>query len=128
MDIKALLEKATLAGASDLHLRVGLPPVLRIDGRLVRQEDQPVIAEEDAEQMLEQVTSQEQRESFYLEKELDFAYVIEGLSRFRLNAMLQRGTISIACRMLTLHIPSIDEMELPEICKELILSRGALSW
>ncbi len=121
MDIKVLLEKAALAGASDLHIRVGLPPVFRIDGRLVRQEAEPTIAEEDAEHMLEQVTRQEQRERFYLEKELDFAYVIEGLARFRLNAMLQRGTISIACRMLSLRVPTIDELELPEICKELIL-------
>src|SRR5512147_3212948 len=113
MDIKVLLEKAALSGASDLHLRVGLPPVLRIDGRLFRQEDLPEITEEDAEHMLGQVTRQEQRERFYLEKELDFAYVIEGLARFRLNAMLQRGTISIACRMLSLRVPSIEELELP---------------
>ena len=126
MDIKVLLQRAALAGASDLHLRVGLPPVLRIDGRLLRQADLPEITEEDAEHMLEQVTRQEQRERFYLEKELDFAYVVDGLARFRLNAMLQRNTISIACRMLTLHVPSIDDLELPQICKDLILKPSGL--
>ena len=126
MDIKALLEKAALAGASDLHLRVDLPPVLRIDGRLVRQDAYPAITEEDAEHMLEQVTRQEQRDRFYLDKELDFAYVMDGLARFRLNAMMQRNTISIACRMLSLHVPSVDELELPQICKELILQPRGL--
>ncbi len=127
MDIKVLLEKAALAGASDLHIRVGLPPVFRVDTHLIKQEEFGNVTEEDAEHMLEQVTRQEQRDRFYAEKELDFAYVINGMARFRLNAMLQRNSISIACRMLSLHVPSIDELDLPPICKELILKpRGMI--
>ena len=126
MDIKELLEKSARAGASDLHIRVGVPPVFRIDGRIVRQTDYPDVTEEDAEHMLAQVTREEQRERFYAEKELDFAYVIGGLARFRLNAMLQRQSISIACRMLTLQVPSVDDMELPQICKDLILQPRGL--
>ena len=113
-------------GASDLHLRVGIPPVFRVNGRLERQGDLPVITEESITGMLGQITSQEQRERFYAEKELDFAILLDGLARFRVNAMWQKQTISIACRMLTLGVPSIDELELPQICKEMILQPRGL--
>jgi twitching motility protein PilT len=126
MDIRVLLKQVVESGASDLHLRVGLPPVFRIDGRLERQADLPELTSEDAEFMLGQITTKEQRERFYVDKELDFACVLEGLARFRVNAMWQRKTISVACRMLTLDVPSIDEMELPEICKELIMTPRGL--
>jgi twitching motility protein PilT len=121
MNVKMLLKLAAEQGASDLHLRVGLPPVLRVDGRLERQGDLPVVTDEDAMEMLEQITKPEQRERFYADKEMDFAYVLDGLARFRINAMWQRQTVSIACRMLSLGVPSIDELELPQICKELIM-------
>jgi twitching motility protein PilT len=126
LNIKALLKLVVETGASDLHLRSGVPPILRVDGRLKRQDDLPVVTDEDAEHMLEQITSEEQRERFYSKRELDFAYVLTGQARFRINAMWQRKTISIACRMLTLHVPSIDELELPQICKQLILQPRGL--
>jgi twitching motility protein PilT len=126
MDIRILLKLVVDSGASDLHLRVGLPPVFRVNGNLERQNDFPVITDEDAVLMFEQITTPEQRDRFYTEKELDFAYVLGNLARFRINAMWQRKTISIACRMLTLEVPSIDEMELPQICKELILKPRGL--
>jgi twitching motility protein PilT len=121
IDIKSLLRLVVESGASDLHIRVGLPPVFRVDGRLERQNDFAEINEEDALLMLEQITHKEQRDKFYAEKELDFAYVLGDLARFRINAMWQRKTVSIACRMLTLEVPSIDELGLPQVCKELIL-------
>ena len=126
MDIKVLLKLATDTGASDLHLRVGLPPVFRIDGKLQVQNDFPAVTNADAEHMLEQITKPAQRERFLADKELDMAYVMDGLARFRVNVMWQRQTISIACRMLTLEVPSIDEMELPQICKDLILKPRGL--
>ncbi len=126
MDIKALLKLVAETGASDLHIRVGMSPVFRVNGHLEHQIDLPFVTEEEAIQMLEQITRPEQRERFYEDKELDFAYVLTGLARFRINAMWQRQTISIACRKLSIEVPSIDELELPQICKELILQPRGL--
>lgn len=126
IDIRKLLRLVVKSGASDLHLRVGIPPVFRVDGHLEYQTDFPVISDEDVERMFEQITKPEQREKFNSERELDFAYVLDDIARFRINAMYQRKTISLACRMLTLDVPSIDELEIPQICKELILQPRGL--
>jgi twitching motility protein PilT len=126
MDIKVLLQLAVETGASDVHLRVGLPPVFRVHGRLERQDDFPAIGEEDAAQMLAGMTRKEQRDRFYAEKELDFAYVLDGLARFRVNVMYQRKSLSIACRKLSFEVPSVDDLELPQICKELIVQPRGL--
>jgi twitching motility protein PilT len=126
MDVKVLLRMAAETGASDAHLRVGLPPVFRVNGRLERQVDFPIITDEDAVHMLTQMTKKEQRDRFNEEKELDFAYVLDGIARFRVNVMWQRKTLSIACRKLSFEVPSIDELELPQICKELILQPRGL--
>ena len=113
-------------GASDLHLRVGLPPILRIDGRLKRQEDFPILTDDDAMQMLEQIMSQEQRIRLFADKELDFSCAFGSQARFRVNVMWQRKMLSIACRVLPFEVPSIDELELPQICKDLILQPRGL--
>jgi twitching motility protein PilT len=126
MKIDVLFNRAVDMGASDLHLRVGLPPILRIDGRLKRQEDFPLLSNDDAMQILEQITSPEQRKRFSTEKELDFGGAFGSLARFRVNVMWQRKVLSIACRMLPFEVPSIDELELPQICKDLILQPRGL--
>lgn len=121
MDILELLWRMKEKGASDLHIRVPVPPVLRIDGELVPQTDLPPVTPEYAENVFKQITTPEQREKFYQDKELDFAYGVSKLARFRVNVLLQRGTISIAFRMIPFDIPTIDELGLPQICKELVL-------
>lgn len=121
MDILELLRLMKEKGASDLHIRVPLQPILRIDGNLMPQTDLPPVTPECAEGILKQITTPEQREKFYHEKELDFAYGVPGLARFRVNVLQQRGTISIAFRMIPFDIPTIDELGLPQICKELVL-------
>jgi twitching motility protein PilT len=126
MNIETLFKLALENGASDLHLRVGLPPILRIDGRLRKQEGYPLLTNDDIKQMLDQITSQEQRDHLSLEKELDFSYELALKARFRINVMVQRKTFSMACRMLPFIVPSIDELELPQICKDLILQPRGL--
>jgi len=126
MNIETLFKLALENGASDLHLRVGLPPILRIDGRLRKQEGYPLLTNDDIKQMLDQITSQEQRDHLSQEKELDFSYELELKARFRINVMIQRKTFSMACRMLPFIVPSIDELELPQICKDLILQPRGL--
>jgi len=120
--LKLVVEK----GATDLHLKVPSPPVLRIDGALIPQEDSPPLTAKDIEAIFEQITTQEQRIAFSRELELDFAYSVSGLARFRVNAMQQRGTVSLAFRLVPFKAPSIDELELPQICKELILKPRGL--
>jgi twitching motility protein PilT len=126
MKIETLLKRAIETKASDLHLRVGLPPILRINGRLKRQEDYPVLTNADIEEMLSQVASVVQLDRLNSEKELDFAHAIANQARFRINVMRQRKSLSIACRILPFVVPSIDELELPAICKELILQPRGL--
>jgi len=121
MDMNELLKLMVNKGASDLHLTVPSPPVLRIDGKLTPQEDLPPLTVQDIELALEQVSTEEQRAVFDREWELDFAYSVPGLARFRVNALRQRGVISLAFRFVPFYIPSIDEWGLPQIFKELIL-------
>lgn len=121
MDIEKLLYLMVDKGASDLHLKVPSRPVFRIDGVLITQEDLPPLTVGDMEFVFEQTATHEQIATFLREQELDFAYSIPGLSRFRVNALRQRGTTSLAFHMVPFNVPSIDELELPQICKELIL-------
>ena len=126
MKVDELLKLMVNKGASDLHLTVPSPPVLRIDGALVPQEDLPPLAAKDIELVLEEVANQEQRSVFDREWELDLAYPVPGLARFRVNALRQRGVISLAFRFVPFHIPSIDEWGLPQIFKKLILKTKGL--
>jgi twitching motility protein PilT len=126
MQIDELLKLMVNKGASDLHLTVPSPPVLRIDGTLIPQEDLPPLTAKDVELALEQVATQEQRSVFDREWELDCAYPVPGLARFRVNALRQRGVISLAFRFVPFYIPSIDEWGLPQIFKELILKPRGL--
>ena len=126
MDIDKLLKLAVDNGASDLHLRVDSRPVLRIDGKLIPQDNFPQVTHHEVKKLFEQITNQQQRDTFIRDKELDFAYTLDNLARFRVNILWQRKTISIACRMVSFEVPSIDELELPQICKDLILQPRGL--
>jgi twitching motility protein PilT len=121
MEVNELLKLMVNKGASDLHLTVPSPPVFRIDGELVPQRDLATLTPRDVELALEQVASEEQRAVFDREWELDFAYSVPGLARFRVNVLRQRGVMSLAFRFVPFYVPSIDELGLPEIFKELIL-------
>jgi len=126
MDINAIFKAATNLQASDIHLRVGLVPIIRTVGRLVRLEDFPVMTEENALKILDQLISEEQKKCLLTQKELDFSCDFGTVARFRINVMWQRKTLSIACRVLPQIVPSIDELELPLICKELIMQPRGL--
>lgn len=121
MRVNELLKLMVDKGASDLHLKVPRPPVLRIDGMLTIQGDLPQLEAKDVEAIFAEVSSKEQGDAFKREMELDFAYSVPGLARFRVNALRQRGTMSLAFRMIPFEVPNLDELGLPKICKELIL-------
>ena len=126
MHINELLSLTIAKGASDLHLKVGASPVLRINGKLIPQEHIPEMTSEDMKELFEEVTIDKHRSSFADELEADFAYQANGIGRFRINVYLQNGTISLACRPVRTDIPTIEELGLPEICKTLILKPDGL--
>ena len=125
--IDRLLARMVESGASDLHVSVPSPPILRMEGRLVALNDLPPVQPQDVQDILHSITTENQRTAFDRDLELDFAYSIPGVARFRVSAMRQRGSVSLAFRFVPFKIPSIDELGLPQICKELILKpRGLL--
>jgi len=126
MHIDDLLRLTVAKGASDLHLKVGRVPILRVDGELVPQEQMPEMTTEDMEQVFMEATTDAQRISFAEGLELDFAYEANGIGRFRINAYLQGRTISLACRPVQTQLPTIDELGLPEVCKSLVLKPRGL--
>lgn len=118
--IDELLSLVVYKGASDLHITVPSQPILRIEGKLVVQQDLAAVTPDDVLSMFKQITSEDQRKTFQRDLELDFAYSIPGLARFRVSALQQRGSISLAFRLVPFKSPSIDELGLPQVCKELI--------
>lgn len=126
MEIDELLKLMVDKGASDLHLKVPSTPVLRIDGELVLQEDLPPLTPKDIEYIFDVVTPQERKVVFLRERELDFAYSVPGVARFRVNILRQRGTMGIAFRFVPFIVPTIDELGLPQIFKELALKPRGL--
>lgn len=121
MDIFALLHLAKEKDASDLHLVVASPPLMRINGSLQPADGMAPLTAEDINQAFHRLTSDQEREDFHRQLELDFGYTIPDVGRLRCNAAKQRGTISLVIRLLSLVIPTLDELQLPELCKELIL-------
>jgi twitching motility protein PilT len=114
-------------GGSDLHLRVPSPPVVRVDGELKVQDAFPPLKTPDLEFILDEITKPEQKETFLREKELDFAYSVPGLARFRVSVMRQRGTLSMAFRQVPFQILSMEKLGVPLICKDLIMKpRGMI--
>jgi len=112
--------------ASNLHLMVGSPPVLRIDGEMVPQLHMPSLRAEDLQAVFEHLTTQEQRRRFVKEPDMDFPYTLPGLSRFRVSVLRQRGTLALAFRLVPDNIPTIEELGLPQVCKELALKPRGL--
>jgi twitching motility protein PilT len=126
MDIHRLLLVATEEGASDLHLIVPAVPTLRINGVLTPIEGEPPLTPKDTVEAFESITTEKQREKFYSELELDFAYSLPGVARFRVNIALQRGSICLSLRCVPVEVPTIEQFGLPEVCKTLALKTRGL--
>jgi twitching motility protein PilT len=119
VDLRTTLELMMSRRASDLHLRVGMPPVLRIDSQLVPLE-LPPLTKEDLEGLAAQVMPPEQIETFARTHEADFGFGVAGVARFRANFYLQRGTMAGALRAIPLGIPRIEDLNLPAAVAELV--------
>ena len=127
MDIFSLIQTARKMAASDLHLVTSSPPLMRIDGHLEPVKEMEPLTPDDTREAFFQITTSEQKKQFHENLELDFGYSLPAVGRLRCNVAQQRGAISLALRLLPPEIPTIEELELPEIYKELILKpRGLL--
>jgi len=115
MDLNALLRRAVELGASDVHLKTGQPPVLRRDGVLARLEEWPPLDEAAVDVALQIVAAPAPARlaAFHETGELDIAYQDDGLPRFRVNAYRQRGTTSLALRVIPTRVPTFAELNLP---------------
>lgn len=118
MDIHELLRQTVACNASDLHLTVGVPPVMRVDGKLVLL-DRPALTPTDTDAMLAAIASEEQRRRFQAQGEEDFSYAIAGVSRFRVNVFRQRGSTALVLRRVPERVPTLSELGLPEVLKVL---------
>lgn len=106
-------------GGSDLHITVGSPPGIRVRGNIVPVEGAKILTSRDTQEMLLSLLSEEQRRRFETELELDFAYSIPGVSRFRTNIFQQRNSMGAVFRVIPLKIPTLEELGLPRVCRYL---------
>jgi twitching motility protein PilT len=126
LDINVLLKAAANYKASDLHIKVGNPPVIRVDGRLHPIPQTRRVTQEDAMAMAFAVMSDAQKEKFKRTSELDIAYSVPGLGRFRVNIFMQRGTIGMVFRLIPARIFTIEDLTLPKVLESISLSQRGL--
>ncbi len=125
MDINELLKTAHSLGASDVHLKVGSQPIARVNGQLVPMQ-QNRLSQDDTLKIAFEVMSPTQRETFKKKNDIDLAYSVPGLGRFRCNVFIQRGTVGLVFRVISMKIPTIEELLLPDIIKKISLEPRGL--
>ena len=126
MHVNDLLKTAVASGASDLHIKVGSYPMMRLRGVLVPVTDEKRLDHEDVVAMSAAVMSKVHSEKFKDAQEVDLAYGVAGLGRFRVNVFQQRGTVGIVLRVIPTQIKSIDELGLPPALRTLAMEERGL--
>jgi twitching motility protein PilT len=125
VNIRAVLERMIAMGASDLHLKSGVAPVCRVHGILTPL-DFPAPKPAELEEVANQVLTPVQKEIFETTREVDFAFGVAGLARFRANFFVQRGSISMVFRHVSTNIPKLEDLNLPEVLGDMALRRRGL--
>jgi twitching motility protein PilT len=118
LDLDRLLAYAVERGASDVHIKVGSPPFIRIDGRLERI-DHADVSPVETERIAFAIMPKQRAEEFLATSDADFAYSVSGLGRFRVNVMRQRGSVGLVLRRVQSEIPSFEELGLPPVVRKL---------
>lgn len=123
MSIQELFDKTIASGASDLHLIAGVPPAIRIDGRLISLSSYQELTNKDIEELIYSIITPEQKELFLTNRSLDFSFGFGGgdygeRGRFRINIYFQRGTQAGAFRLLPAQVKTIEELSLPQVCHQ----------
>jgi twitching motility protein PilT len=126
MTINDLLKAVVEHGASDLHLKVGAYPMMRVRGSLVPADTEKRLNHEDTVEMAAMVMTSAQKQKFKDAQEVDLAYSVPGLGRFRCNVFQQRGTIGLVLRVIPMRIKTIDDLMLPATLKKIALEERGL--
>jgi twitching motility protein PilT len=126
MELNEILQIALRGGASDIHLKAGLPPMFRVDGALVPLKDGKRLPPEEVARMAFGIMNEFQKEKFKTSNEVDLAYGVPGLGRFRVNVFQQRGTIGAVLRVIPFKINSIRELMLPLVLEKMALEERGL--
>ncbi|KAA3630774.1 MAG: type IV pilus twitching motility protein PilT [Calditrichaeota bacterium] len=124
VSLRELLEQMVKMGASDLHLTVGSPPVVRVDGKLQRL-NYDLLTSEQTKKLCYSMLNEKQKLKFEQNSELDFSFGIESMSRFRCNMFMQRGNVAVALRQIPYKVQTFEELGLPKVIADLAkLPRG----
>ncbi len=126
MNINELFKIATQKNASDLHIIVGKPPILRIDGELKVIPDKPEITRDMAETMVYSILTERQKKKFIEERELDISYEIAKFSRYRVNLHWEKDNVGLVARVISNEIPLLEDLGLPQIVTKMIEQNSGL--
>jgi twitching motility protein PilT len=126
MELNEILQIALRGGASDIHLKAGLPPMFRVDGSLVPLKDGKRLPPEEVARMAFGIMNEFQKDKFKTSNEVDLAYGVPGLGRFRVNVFQQRGTIGAVLRVIPFKIMSVKELMLPPALEKIALEERGL--
>lgn len=125
MQIQAILKRAIEMKASDIHITVASPIMIRVNSELVKMADY-VMRPDDTKYLVESTLNDMQKQQLEMLGEVDFSYSLQHLGRFRFNVFRQRGTYSMAMRLVALEIPTLEQLKLPPILKDLTNKRRGL--
>ncbi|MHB1397238.1 MAG: type IV pilus twitching motility protein PilT [Trichloromonadaceae bacterium] len=126
MDLNEILAVGLKAKASDIHLKAGLPPTYRIDGALRSLPKAPRLGPDEIHNMAQEIMNPRQKAKFEETHEVDLAYGVPGLGRFRVNVFAQRGSVSMVLRTIPFEIRTLDELLLPSVLKKLAAEQRGL--
>jgi twitching motility protein PilT len=118
IDFASVLTKMAEVKASDVHLTPGFPPAMRVRGRITALEDYPELSPQDTREIVYSILNDAQRKRFENNMQLDFAYAIPNVGRYRVNCFFQRGAISAAFRLIPADIASLESLGLPQVLEE----------
>ena len=115
LKIEVLLEQVIRFDASDLHIQVGLPPMLRVDGSLRPIDDAPALDAGDCERLVFSILDDDQKEILLKDKEVDFSFAFGNYGRFRVNAFHERGNLAAALRLIPSKIRTLEDLQMPKV-------------
>lgn len=127
LDLTSVMQQAAEHHSPDLHLQVGQPPIIRLkNGSLTALEKAPIMTKEEIERIISSITNESQRVVFEREKQLDFSYHLEGISRFRVNIYQEYRGPAVAFRLIPDQIPSMEDLGVDDVVKTLAMMHSGL--
>jgi twitching motility protein PilT len=126
LELNDILKIALQGGASDIHIKAGMPPIFRVDGTLVPLKDAQRLPPEEIARMAFSIMTNQQREKFKATNEADLAYGVPGLGRFRVNIFQQRGAIGMVLRVIPFKILNFESLQLPKVLEKISMDERGL--